>query len=568
MDLRSSSGCAECTRSHFMTRGRKRLILARDPVGIKPLYVAQANGAIIFASEIRAILASDLVSRRLDMQGVAGLLAYGAVQQPSTIFEGVRAFPPGSYQVIEAQGSGAPSRALPFWNYPSVSRDIDQTEAVRGIETALEESVRDHLISDVPVGVFLSSGLDSTVVAALAAKHSSHMRSFTVGFADQPDMSELAMARDTAKIFQLEHTEIVINGQDAEDAAAAWFQSLDQPSVDGLNVYAISKAVRAQGITVALSGQGGDELFGGYPSFSDVPQLRAWMRRIGWLPTPIRVALCQAAAFHSTEAIRQKMADIARSEPSVINLYLQRRRAMSSQQLHTLGIDPAKLGLRDSFMSPASLSGLYVEDYDAIWSISQLESRFYQGNMLLRDGDANSMAPQPRGPRADARQADARPDVRHSGKSAAAKQTSQQASAARHLRSDLAHGAAPAGKARLYVSDRALDDRPAARSLRARAGQSPRHRDSSRGGNRRDLAKLPQRAGKFDLVARVHAVRAGDLSQAHGCDLICICLARELARGLNAKPRASSRAKRKRVIHPDMPSSHPDLPAASSHRPS
>src|SRR6185436_5040178 len=155
--------------------------------------------------------------------------------------------------------------------------------------------------------------------------HSPHIRSFTVGFADQPDMSELGMARETAKIFGLEHTELIINGHDAEDAAAAWLQSLDQPSVDGLNVYVISKAVRTQGITVALSGQGGDELFGGYPSFSDVAQLRSWMRRIAWLPPSFRAALCRTAVMHASESMRQKMADIGRSDGSVLDLYLQRR---------------------------------------------------------------------------------------------------------------------------------------------------------------------------------------------------------------------------------------------------
>ncbi len=127
-------------------------------------------------------------------------------------------------------------------------------------------------------------------MAGLAARHTPHLRSFTVGFADQPDLSEQALAAETAKLMGLEHTEIQVRGHEAEQAAVQWLGSIDQPSFDGLNVYIISKAVRACGITVALSGQGGDELFGGYPSFCDVPRLYNAMRKVRWMPRTMRAA--------------------------------------------------------------------------------------------------------------------------------------------------------------------------------------------------------------------------------------------------------------------------------------
>jgi asparagine synthase (glutamine-hydrolysing) len=251
--------------------------------------------------------------------------------------------------------------------------------------------VRDHLVADVPVGVFLSSGLDSTIVAGIAAKYTPKLRSFTVGFADQPDMSEQALATETAKLFGLEHTNIDVVGSDAEKYVAMWLASLDQPSMDGLNVYVISKVIRERGITVALSGQGGDELFGGYPSFRDVPRLRHLLHRMRNVPRLLRTAGARLATAGKPMAVRQKLLDMMASDGSVHELALQRRRAMSRSQLSALGIDAAALGLDPSFQLPESVAGL--EDCDDIVAlISRCESQFYQGNMLLRDGDTNGMA--------------------------------------------------------------------------------------------------------------------------------------------------------------------------------
>jgi asparagine synthase (glutamine-hydrolysing) len=373
----------------FDARNR-RLVLARDSVGIKPLYVAKAPGVpLLFASEVRSILNSGLVSRRLDPRGVAGLLAYGAVQQPLTIFRDVASFPPGHYQIFEADGSSP--GPVKFWDYPSHTRaDVSEPQAIEQLRPTLDAAVRDHLVADVPVGVFLSSGLDSTIVAGLVGRHTPHLRSFTVGFTDQPDMSEQALAAETAKLFGLDHTNIDLSGRDAEDAAARWLRSLDQPSVDGLNVFVISQAVRKAGITVALSGQGGDELFCGYPSFRDVPRLRRLMRNLAWLPRPMRGAVGSVAAAAKSRAVRDKLTDMLRTDGSVLALALQRRRAMSDRQIDALGLDAAELGLSPSFEPPEALASL--NGLDEVAAVSQVESRYYQANMLLRDGDANGMA--------------------------------------------------------------------------------------------------------------------------------------------------------------------------------
>ena len=315
----------------YYDRRNQCLMLARDSVGIKPLYVAMVDGTFFFASEVRAILASGLVSRKLSHAGVAGMLAYGAVQQPLTVFEQIRCFPPGHYQLFMA--SGAVTAPVKFWDYPLPQLQMTGTDVVEKLRITLDAAVHDHLVADVPVGVFLSSGLDSTIIAGLAARHTRRLRSFTVGFADQGDLSEQAMATETARLFGLDHTNIDLSAGDAEAAMVEWLQSLDQPSMDGLNVFVISKAVRAHGITVALSGQGGDELFGGYASFNDVPRLYHAMRKMRWMPASLRGAAAGVLGARKSHAVRQKLIDLFRSDGAVLSLALQRRRAISNNQM-------------------------------------------------------------------------------------------------------------------------------------------------------------------------------------------------------------------------------------------
>lgn len=375
----------------FYDARRQTLLLARDPLGIKPLYLAEVDAGLVFASEVRALLASGLVARRVDRAGLAGLLAYGCLQFPRTLFQGVRSFPPGTYQVFGAEAGGAAEAAVRFWDFPRPDSSLGVPQAVEAVRATVDVAVRDHLVADVPVGVFLSSGVDSTIVAAVAAKYSPHIRSFTVGFADEPDLSEAPLAAETAAAFGLEHTSLTINGPDALAATLEWVDALDQPSVDGLNVYVISKAVRREGMTVALSGQGGDELFGGYPAFADVPRLQAMMRKLAWLPGGARAALGGAAALGKSRAVRDKLRDMLRTDGSALELSLQRRRAMSARQLQALGVDPPALGLGDNCQPPEALAGVRT-DPDVFAAVSQFESRFYQANMLLRDADVNGMA--------------------------------------------------------------------------------------------------------------------------------------------------------------------------------
>ncbi len=375
---------------------RRALVLARDHVGIKPLYVARTPTALLYASEVRAILATGLVERRINRRALGGVLAYGAVQEPDTFFRGIWSFPAGSWQEVSlgALPDKDPAPPVRFWRPPVTEESISPDAAAERLRATLGDAVRDHLVSDVPVGVFLSSGLDSTLVAGLGARHMGNLRTYTVGFADNPDMSESPVAARTAAAFGLPHIDVQITADQALGQARRWFESLDQPSMDGLNTYIVSGAVKQAGITVALSGLGGDEVFCGYPTFEDVPRLMRVMRPARLVPRPVRMLVAHGAAVGRSEAFRQKLTEIAGGDGDLAGLYFQRRRALSTRQLEALGISAAGLGLTVHFQPPEAVADL-SEEIDAghpAAAVSALETRFYTGNMLLRDSDTNGMA--------------------------------------------------------------------------------------------------------------------------------------------------------------------------------
>lgn len=367
-----------------------RVLLARDPLGIKPLYVASARGAFVFASEVRAVLASGLIDTRVDPEALAGLLAWGMPQEPVSMIESVRAFPAGCRQWISFDDVNGESLKKPvrYWRFPDPRPNVRAGEASEEVRETLDAAVRDHLVSDVPVGVFLSSGLDSTIVAGLAARHAADLRTYTVDFPDQPEMSEARIAAATAKRLGSVHRTVRIGDAEALAMAQSWLAGIDQPSLDGINTYVISQAVRREGVIVALSGQGGDELFGGYPSFVDVPRLHRVMRLAGALPRGLRQKIAGLLAITSSQTVREKARDIAATDGSLLALYLQRRRTMSNRQLGALGIPPAHAGN----LPAGALEDCAIDQADPVAAVSRLEARLYLGNTLLHVGDTSGMA--------------------------------------------------------------------------------------------------------------------------------------------------------------------------------
>lgn len=241
----------------------KRLILVRDRLGIKPIYFAQTHEGFVFASEIKGILASGLVKKELNESALASVLQKGYVQQPHTILKSVYALMPG--HLLEWNNGEYSTRQ--FWNVEDEGQQAfaSETEAISAIRTLVIKAVKEEMISDRPLGIFLSGGLDSTVLlAALRAGGVSNIKTFTVGFdATHPKLSESNDASETARYFETDHHDIQVEGDDIWKSLDVFIDALDQPSVDGLNTWLVSRET-AKHVTVALSGLGGDELFSGY----------------------------------------------------------------------------------------------------------------------------------------------------------------------------------------------------------------------------------------------------------------------------------------------------------------
>lgn len=378
----------------FYDARQRSLLLARDPLGIKPLYFGRgAKGEFLFASEMRALAATGLIDMQVDPAAVAGYLAYGSVQGPATIVRSIREFPAGSYQWIDAAVlSETPASPTRYWTIPAPDASAAGNDVAGALRDVLTTSVREHLASDVPVGVFLSAGIDSTVIASLAARYAQSLRTFTVGFDEHPDVSEAPLAARTAQRIGARHSEIQVSSADALDACRRWLDCLDQPCVDGLNTYIISEVVRREGIIVALAGLGGDELFAGYHTFSRVPRFVRAMRWLRWIPRSERRRWAGLAALGKPTAVARKLADTLGSDGSVFEVYLQTRRVTSEQALAELGIEPHRLHLTPRLLAPETERALIRQHPDAIWSISQFESLLYMGNTQLRDSDTNAMA--------------------------------------------------------------------------------------------------------------------------------------------------------------------------------
>lgn len=360
--------------------------LIRDPFGIKPLYVAQRNDNVLFASEVRALLASGLIEPRLSAPAVASYLSNGSVAEPLTIIEGVYAVPPGCVVPVTA-GNGGYTVGQPARFTQVFAADNDPSVApqshVHRIRNALRDSVRYHLVSDVPVALFLSGGIDSSAVAGLASEVSpTRLESFTVTFTEA-DYSEAAPAREAARRFNTRHHEILLSGNDLLDALPEVFWSMDQPSMDGLNTFVVSRTVRSFGIKVVLSGLGGDELFAGYPSFH-----RARLIAPLWkLPAPVR----RAGAFGVTPLNDLRVARVGAL------LADQRASHAAYKASRTLFADrqvAALLPYREAH-APVVADGSDGMDIDRLTLLQQVslyELTGYMRNTLLRDSDVFSMA--------------------------------------------------------------------------------------------------------------------------------------------------------------------------------
>ena len=367
-------------------REKGRGYLARDAFGIKPLYVAERAGEVMFASEVRALLASGRLDASLSSAAVASYLFTGSVAEPLTIIDGIVSVPPGCVvEVAPASGGFTAKAAERFLSAFASSDDIHREfpSHVHRVRNALRESVRYHLVSDVPVAVFLSGGIDSSAVAGLASEVADgRIESFTVTFSEA-DYSEAQPAREAARRFNTRHHEILLSGQDLLNALPDVFAAMDQPSLDGLNTFVVSRAVRSFGLKVVLSGLGGDELFGGYPSFQ-----RARILSPLWkVPSVMRRA--GAAGVTPINDLRAQRMRAVMSEPQAgFAAYRASRTLFGEKQLEQLTGSryPGGTGMQ---REPDDLD---ISRLGLMQQVSLYELTGYMRNTLLRDSDVFSMA--------------------------------------------------------------------------------------------------------------------------------------------------------------------------------
>ncbi|HET7457542.1 MAG TPA: asparagine synthase (glutamine-hydrolyzing) [Gemmatimonadaceae bacterium] len=368
-------------------RHAERGYLARDPFGIKPLYVAQTASAVYFASELRALLAAGVVRPELSREAIRGYLRGGSVPEPWSALRGATPLTPGSVVEVTVNGDvarlGEPRVVDVALRAPEREPERDRARAAALVRDALRDSVDVHLVSDVPVALLLSGGIDSSAVVALAAQQSTQrLDTFTVTF-DEAAFNEAAPARAVAERFGTRHHEVPLSARDLLEALPHAFDAMDQPSMDGLNTYVVSRAVRAAGIKVVLSGLGGDELFGGYASFRRAA--RAGRMGAAWRWTaPLRRGAA-AAASSSGRGVgfrRDRAALLIGADTPERGAYEASRALFAGPLLTALGGDAAS-----SWSGPAAPPG-----FRGAAASSWYEVTGYMRDTLLRDSDVFSMA--------------------------------------------------------------------------------------------------------------------------------------------------------------------------------
>jgi asparagine synthase (glutamine-hydrolysing) len=352
----------------------RSLLLARDRVGIKPLYYYSGPRGFAFASEVKALERANVGPLTLDRDAVDSFLAYGAVIGPNTIFQEIRELEPGHLLRVNARGQAVTAE---YW---SLSRSLAEhpadgnqsfEQAVSQIRERLDYAVESHLVSDVPVGVFLSGGVDSSLLALLASQYArSPITLLTVAFAEQ-EFSELPYAQQIARGLPHHHEVVMLTAEQLRDSLAAALSAMDQPTVDGINTYVISRVGASLGLKVLLSGVGGDELFGGYTTFTKVPRLLKY-------GAGLRPAARVLSKLRTGNPIQWKKVADAGPLQNLAEAYLLQR-SIRWQQDNSKTLGP---GLQQSI---ASLDNDFLR-------LAALELQFYMRNQLLRDADVFSMA--------------------------------------------------------------------------------------------------------------------------------------------------------------------------------
>ncbi|HKH68513.1 MAG TPA: asparagine synthase (glutamine-hydrolyzing), partial [Reyranella sp.] len=384
--------------------GKRRLLLARDALGIKPLYWADDGWTVRFASQAKALLAGGRIGRDPDSAGIVGFHLFGSVPEPFTVWREVHTLPAGTTLTIDASGPQSPKR------YYDVAEALAERASARHgdgdgrrlLSDAVRDSVRHHLVADVPVAVFLSAGLDSgallgTMAALGGQSGAQSVSAVTLAFAEFKGLAvdEAPLAAEVARRYGARHIVRTVDRAEFEADLPAILDAMDLPTIDGINTWFVAKAAHEAGIKVALSGLGADECFGGYPSFADVPRSVHWLRPLSFVPglgPLVRHGL--SAAINAGLRLHPKAAGLLQYGGDWAGAYLLRRSVYMPWELDGL-IDPGLVadGLRRlaplSHIAAALQGARPLGDFDRV---AALETALYMRNQLLRDADWAGMS--------------------------------------------------------------------------------------------------------------------------------------------------------------------------------
>ena len=374
----------------------QELFLARDRFGEKPLYYFHRDGLFLFASEVRSLLQTGLVARELDEAGLMEYLRYGSLSDPDTLIRGIRSLSPAHCLLLK-EGEATLRK---YWDLNSAERDLAAPRPVRYIgpetiaelRTQLEDAILLRTVSDVPVGVFLSGGIDSSSLVALLSRKYPSLSTFSVVF-NESDYSEAEYSRSISTRFGTDHHEIVISSHEVMTSLAKIIGAMDQPTVDGVNTYIISRETRRMGYKVALSGLGADEIFAGYETFKAVPRME-W---VAWCLSAVNPKLRSMLASimrlpNSKRRLRaEKLAALIEGDSGIPHPYALTRTLFMPRQLRQLNL--ARDGMDvNSAKAPLADIVKWAARFDPVNRTSYLELRHYMANTLLRDSDVMSMA--------------------------------------------------------------------------------------------------------------------------------------------------------------------------------
>jgi asparagine synthase (glutamine-hydrolysing) len=376
----------------------RALVLARDPYGIKPLYYSDDGYTVRFASQVKALLATGAIARDVDPAGAVGFYLFGSVPEPFTTFRAIRSVPSGATIVVDRNGPGSPR---PFYSIAQIYCAAEQQERSESdvgatFREALLDTVRSHLVADVPVGAFLSSGIDSgALVGLMRDAGAQSITTVTVGFDEFRGLpqDETSLAAQVAHLYGTQHSTRIVTRAEFEADLPHIIEAMDQPSIDGINTWFVAKAARELGLKVAVSGLGGDELLGGYPSFRNLPK---WVRMMGLpsrMPLPQAPLRSIAARVAGRLGVHPKAAGIFEYGGSYAGAYLLNRGLFMPWELDTV-LDAGMVAQGMERLMPLAMIGAQLEPRPRtpFARVATLESTFYMRNQLLRDTDWASMA--------------------------------------------------------------------------------------------------------------------------------------------------------------------------------